>query len=271
MYQLCRYLFLFFVLSLPCIHTVQASIDRSDEVLSYLNGLQSEDITKRITTAKLITKSGINDKQLSELLARLIDTKLAFLSSTPTPAGDVLTDEMAWFCKALASSGDTSYEYVFQKVIATASNDKVKLYAQKSLAEISSYAQRNTILNDTEAYDATLSREENRYVNMLRSQDTLLKRDGAKYILRANNLPKKVYDILNKEILNTYQVNSRDRNQIDAVAWMMKALTSSRDKKYVPTFLAVLKNSKNIKLQRYAENSLKRLDPSVLPDEFADL
>nr|MDA3791873.1 hypothetical protein [Desulfobacula sp.] len=202
-----------------------------------------------------ITRSGITDPRLYDV----INDKLLNEYNSKGLNSDHI-DEMSWMCKALAASGSENYAPTLEKIIQTATSDKLKKYAKQSLSLISEYAEKNKLINDTTNSDPSLSPEINKYINMLRSDNFALKRDAAKSICRNHFSEKKLFDVVNDELLKGYKLtSSMDRNYTDTMAWMCKALASSGMTEYKQTLTEIIENSSSMKLQKYAKESLGKL------------
>jgi TolB-like protein len=97
------------------------------------------------------------------------------------------------------------------------------------------------------------------YIKKLQSRSIADKLWGAKKIIRDRVTDPAVFDVLEQEILVVYNDNPRDRNQSDAVSWMLKALGASGQAKYKETLNTVARNAKNRKVQGYAKKSMASL------------
>ena len=168
-----------------------ASYDRSAEIAEYINQLHSTDITVRITAAKLISRSAIINPDLYEEVENNLQKALRIASSD-----EKHIDEVAWLCKALTSSGDPKYKETLRAVFSGPYPSKIIDYAAQSYLLIDEYKRRNEVINDPTLYDDTLSPEENRIANMIRSDMIKLKREGAKIIFRKAYVNSKIYDIV---------------------------------------------------------------------------
>jgi len=70
---------------------------------------------------------------------------------------------------------------------------------------------------------------------------------------------EKVLDVVSSQLLTDFNKKSKDRNHIDAMAWICKALGASGKSKYRNALSTVMKDSKNRKLRGYAKKSLAQL------------
>ena len=240
--------------------TGYAQTDRSQEVANYISKLQSNSRQNRIEAAKRITHSGLTDPELFDLINAELLNRYQSERGANEKTYHLHIDEMSWLCKALASSGNTSYKETLQRIADTTSNPKLKKYALQSLRLIDEYAQRNAIMVQTRYAEADMSPEVVRYINMLKSDDIKAKKDAAKSISRSNITDKRLFDVVNEELLKGYQVNTRDRHHTDTMAWLCKALAASRMPEYKATLRTVIATSSSPKLKKYALESLSRLE-----------
>ncbi len=91
----------------------------------------------------------------------------------------------------------------------------------------------------------------------LNSQSARDKTWAAKKIIRAGIFNPRILDAVRREILKGYQIRPRDRHHVDAMAWLVKVLGASGNKKYKPTLVKVLRGAKNRKLKGYAKKALR--------------
>lgn len=231
-----------------------AQVDRSEEAARLLNALRTGSSTQRIQTAKLITQSGIEDRALYETVAALLKAGYA----KGTDADHV--DEMSWLCKALSASGDPRYKALLSEVAQQSPSSKLTHYAEQSIDMIEEYARRTAILKSTATWQADLSADENRLLNMLNSGNIQLKRDAAKRVVRSIKVHDKVYEVVATQLLAMLAGSNSASEHIDTMAWMCKALAASGYSKYGETLQRVKDGTESPKLQKYASKALKQLD-----------
>ncbi|MBI9089298.1 MAG: hypothetical protein JEZ12_08780 [Desulfobacterium sp.] len=229
---------------------------RPGEIQKFLTMLESSSQKHRIDAAKLITRSGLSDPGLFNVINTHL---LSEYNLHPTNQDHI--DEMAWMCKALASSGVLEYKTTLEKIALTASSTKLKRYAQQSLDLVDENAENNRIMRNSSTSDSGLSPEINKYIGMLQSQKQKLKKDAAKSIFRGNYTEEKLFDVVHEELLSDYKnLSLNDRNGIDTMAWLCKALGSSGNKKYSKTLEQIVKETESQTLKRYAKKGLEMLD-----------
>ncbi|MBU0480833.1 MAG: CsgG/HfaB family protein [Proteobacteria bacterium] len=96
------------------------------------------------------------------------------------------------------------------------------------------------------------------YIQKLESPNLKDKVYGAKKIIRDGVKDPAVLDVLEKVVMEMYNQNTRDRNHVDAVAWMVKALGAPGLPKYNAAVETIAKNANNRKIRGYAQKALGR-------------
>ena len=234
---------------------VQAQTDRSTEVAMYMNMLKSNNVAQRTEAAKKISGSGLTDPKLFNTINVML---LERYQSDPNKG--IHIDEMAWLCKALASSGMSEYETTLQKVADTTSSQKLRKYAIQSLERIDEYAEKNKIMAGTQYAAPGQAPEVTRYITMLKSDMPSLKKEAAKKIYRSNLTNPRLFQVVNEEILKSLQSSESDQYDVDTMAWLCKALASSGMSEYKTTLQKVIDTTLDKKLRKYAKQALDMLN-----------
>lgn len=232
---------------------INASMDRSKEVEQYVEILSSGTLGRQISAAKEITRSGLSDPKLFDLINnQLLDN---YLQSN----GSDHVDYMAWLCKALASSGLQKYKPTLVKVAETTEDPKLERYAKQSVELFEQYAERNKIISDESNASSGHDPEVTKIINMLKSNMMELKRDAAKMVIRKDYSEPAIYEIINDDLLAGY-TSATDKVAVDTMAWLCKALAASGNPLYKETLTKIADNSGNPKLAKYAKKALKSMN-----------
>lgn len=232
---------------------INASSDRSKEVEQYIKIFNSGIVSRQIVAAKEITRAGLSDPKLFDLInTQLLDN---YLQSS----GSDHVDYMAWLCKALASSGLQKYKPTLVKVSKTTDNSKLKRYARQSLDNFEHYAEINRIIADESNAYPGHNPEVTKIINMLKSDMMKLKTDAAKMVTRKDYSDPVIYEIINDELLAGY-TSATDNITVDAMSWLCKALATSGNSLYKKTLKKIAYNSHNKKLSKYANKALKSMN-----------
>lgn len=230
-----------------------AAASSSSDSAALLAALNSHSITKITNSAKIITRSGRMDEEIYVKAAQLLKSGYMRAGTNKEKI-----DELAWLCKVLASSGDQKYAELLTEVATQSNNNKLEFYANQSIELISEYAERNSIMSNGECSSQDLTPQENKFVNMIRSDNVALVKDAAKLIYRSPSTNSKVYEVVAEELTKRAPNVAGDREGVDALAWMCKALGSSGDTKHLQT-LKTIATSDNWKLARNATEAIKML------------
>ncbi len=91
----------------------------------------------------------------------------------------------------------------------------------------------------------------------LNSKSILDKRWAAKKIIRSGLFKPAILDAVERELLKGYRDKPRNRNHVDAMAWLVKALGASANPKYKETLKKVARKAGNRKLRGYAKKALQ--------------
>lgn len=230
-----------------------AQQDRSEEVRKLKAGIESPSLAQRVNAAKIISRSGIQDQELYARIAAII--KDGYVREPEKNH----TEEMSWMCKALAASGDPQYRELLEEVAKNAQSSKLRSYAEQSAELIDEYAQRSQIINATDYWDMELSQEENRLVNMLKSDNLRLQKDAAKTVVRKVGVHNKVFDVISESLQKMFNDFNTESEYVDTMAWMCNALAVSGDVKYIEILDRIIDNSEDSKLKRYASKARNAL------------
>jgi hypothetical protein len=230
------------------------SADQSQKVDKYLSMLESGSMKTRTDAAKLISRSGLKDPVLFDAVEKRL------LKGYTRNQGDHRhMDEMAWYCKALASSGNLSYEDTLRKVAQTTTNQNLKRHSSNSLAQIGVVAKRKQIMKEAAFKGNDLTSKESEVIAMLNSDDPVMMRNAAKMTYRHRFSGDAVYDVINEKLLSLSSQSAGNRDLTDSLSWMCKALGASGMVKYRETLTKVIETSSNPKLEKYARQSLNML------------
>lgn len=99
----------------------------------------------------------------------------------------------------------------------------------------------------------------NKYIRSLQSGSMKSKKDTARRITRARLKDTAVLDVLEAQLLGSYNSNTSNRNHIDTMAWFCKALGASKISKYKPALQQVANTTSSRKLRGYCQKSLNKM------------
>jgi hypothetical protein len=235
-----------FVWDLPSGYAMSENVENQ-----YLSTLTGGSLAAKIMVAKRITQSQvINDKIFIELEKQILE-------GYNSGSGSKHIDQMAWFCKALASSGNVKYLKSLQQVAKDAEDPKLQHYARQSVDSFSFHKKRNQTLSRSAEYTSQgFTADSAQLAVMLKSDEFVMKRDAAKKIVRGASVDPRLFDIVEQELLQGLSEKPGNYSvYVDTMAWMCKALAVSGNTNYAKVLRRVIDESSSPKLQRYAEQS----------------
>ena len=159
-------------------------------------------------------------------------------------------NRVARYIRNLGFSGQSKYIPTLQKFAA---DDVYERYAKTALLDLPDYQRWNPIISNRATFDPKLSDDTNRVMNMLRADDFMLKRIGAKRVYHKHQEPE-VLDLLANQLKANYA--KADQHNVDAVAWMVKALGQPLLAKYKPVIEDVAANARDEKVTKHANKVL---------------
>ena len=189
--------------------------------------------------------AGISDPRLFDSIERRV---LEHAQNSNNEDKEI--DAVDHYIEALGFSGQSKYAETLNKLL---SDRRYQRHAKAALENLPLYGKWNPIISNRATFDPKNSDDVNRVLNMLHSNDFLLKRVGAKCVYFRNK-DDVLLDALASEIRANY--SSMDSSQIDSIAWMEKALGSAKQEKNRPVFDEVIANGKNLKVVDYAKKAL---------------
>ena len=101
-------------------------------------------------------------------------------------------------------------------------------------------------------------------IQMIRSEDVKNKVETAKKIFNSNNYDQALFAAINQELLKGYQLNPKDGDHVQAMAWLCKALATSGDDRYRATLKEISQSAVNKKLRKYGERSIDILHEYII-------
>jgi hypothetical protein len=204
------------------------------------------DKTLHASAAESLGWTGLSDTRLFDVIEERL------LADYPAPR-DVKPERqrLAWYIRALGFSGQEKYLPTINKFLQ---DRDYATYARHALKDLPDYKKWNPLISDRSSFDAKLSDDANRAINMIRSSDFRLKELGAKRVYYGRVREEPVFEALAGEVLASYA--GADASNNDEIAWMVKALATSGNEKYRPVVQEVAEKTTDAKIARHARTSL---------------
>lgn len=236
-----------------------AAASPDEDVMRYIQ-VFSGDKAQHSDAANALAWMGISDVRLFDIIERRL---LADYEAARTDRHE--KDRVARYVRALGFSGQPKYRPTVTKFLG---EPVYQRFATAALEDQPYYEKWNPVISNRATFDSKYGDDVNRVMNMLRSDDLLLKRVAAKRIYfgqREAVLLEMLAANLRAQYANTY----RDERS-NAVAWMVKALGSARQERYKPLIEEVAAKAPDPAVKRHARAALeayKRKGPLPLPDD----
>ena len=164
-------------------------------------------------------------------------------------------NRVARYIRSLGFSGQTKYEPTIKKFLGDAGYDR---FARVALQDLPDYNKWNPIISNRSSFDPKLSDNVNRVANMLRSDDLLLQRVGAKRVY-FDSKDDILLELLAQKLRTNYaRTDLNDRERSDSVAWQAKALGSSKNDKYVALLQEVGEKAVAQHVVKHAKEALEK-------------
>lgn len=221
-----------------------------EDVQRYLAAL-ADPLTNTDKVVDELAWKGISDPRVYDLIEeRLLDEAP---DARRRNRGD--RSRIGHYLRGLGYSGQEKYA----PTIAKFRGDRAYArHAAQALEDLKHYARWNPVISSRATFDPQLSDDANRVRNMLRSDDRLLQRLGAKSVYFRQGRDAALLDLVAEQLRASYK-DIPGREAGDAVAWMVKALGKSGDRKYVPLLKEVSEGVRDGQVSREVEGWLRRI------------
>ena len=228
----------------------QADLDA--ELSNYVAVINGDDFEAEKATMETLRWSGISDAKVYGLIA----DKLAGIKENKEQR-----KKAAWYAKALGFSGDDQYRPLLESILSGNSPKNVKKYASIGLKHLANHKSWNAIISQGTAAAPSGKLDETRVANMLRADNYELMRLGAKRIANANKGNEMLIDIAAARLEKEWpSVNEETPAQLDGVAWLLRAIGTSRSGAHKPLLEKVAAGTDNKKIKKYVKKALKEMN-----------
>ncbi|QNM97403.1 hypothetical protein [Chitinimonas koreensis] len=219
--------------------TVEEDTDR------YLKVVQG-DVAQHALELQDMAWMGLSDPRLFDAIEQRLLADHVAADRKEGKDGKLDRLRIARYILALGFSGQSKYVPTLQKFRGDLDYGR---FAKDALEDMPVYAKWNPVISNRATFDPKLGDEANRAINMLRSDDMMLKRLGAKRVFFQVR-DDAVLDVLAQQVEQNY-MSTKDENE-DAVAWLVKALSQARRTGDFTLLRKVQTQAPSGKIRRYA-------------------
>lgn len=208
----------------------------------------SGDKSAHVPAVRTLAWLGISDAQVYDIVEQRLKE-----DADPARGNRGEQDRVAHYIRALGFSGNPKY----LPTLNSFQSDRTYARATRNaLEEFPQYQKWNPVISNRATFDAKYSDEVNRIMNMFASEDVQLKGLGARRIYHGKHHDEVLLDRLAAEAKANY-AKSADAETNDAIAWMLKALGSARNPKYVALLEEAVRGASDRKIRNGAAAGLK--------------
>lgn len=228
-----------------CLASGAAAATLEEDVQRYIAIFTANDGAAHNKAVEELAWMGLSDPRLFDMLEQKVLAEAAAAANTRTEK-----DRVARYMRALGFSGQEKYVPTLRRF----QDDTIYgRYARDALNQRGQYEKWNPIISSRASFDPQLSDDDNRVMNMLRSDDLLLMRIAAKRAYFAPN--DRVLALVADEVRKRYLTSETEADRLDAIAWMVKALTKTTA--YDDLLQEVRSNAPDRKLRNTADSALR--------------
>lgn len=229
----------------------QADLDQ--EITNYVAVISGSDFEAAKSVMETLRWSGISDARVYDL----IEDKLAEVKNS-SEKNDI--KKAAWYAKALGFSGDEKYAQVLKSVLYGEPHKSVEKYANLGLQKIASHRSWNTIISKGTITAPSGKLEQTRVENMLQADDYELMRLGAKRVANSFKGDEAIIGIAANRLSKEWVTLDKNNGvQLDGVAWLLKAVGTSRSYAHKPLIDEIAATTKLKKIKKYAKKAQKSM------------
>ena len=220
-----------------------------EDVLSYTR-IFSAERSQHLAAADALNYAGVSDLRVFDLIEKLL------VSDVQTELYEGADKErITRYINALGVSGQEKYIPTLEGLLE---HRIYRRFAKAALPEIPRYRQWNTVISNRATFDPKLSDDTNRAMNMLKSDDVLLNRVGAKFVYLAEVKEEVLLEQLAAKLTAHYLKSAPDGETEDSIAWLAKGLGSAKSERYRPLLQQVVDSTPNGRVWNFAKEALEQ-------------
>ncbi len=229
-----------------------AALAKDYSTSEYIKIFKSGSADEQSRAAKSLEWAGISDPRIFDLMEKNL------LAGYKTADSRSTVGHMSWLTKGLSFSGQEKYRATIEEVAANGGHKKLRKYASTSLEMLPKYKRWNAILSGSKGNKKGKSKEINKLVRMLRSDEHELNYAAAHEIYEKGMNDAYLLDTLKQATERRIAEDASSREYVDAAAWMLRALGATRQEKHLAVLENAAENAKHKKVRKYAKKYLKQ-------------
>ncbi len=220
------------------------------EIEMFKDGIQNKFGHELIDLADLLTGTGLTDEKLFRLVEER--TKSEYSAHLFSPRDKYVARNLNALVRAYASFGREESRDFIVDLVDTSNSRGVRNRAHRLHPKLDWFKQRNKLMQNRNYYKEGQDLMTHRYMSLVKSSDSRMRRWAAEEIKRRGGTEQIVYLAMG-EILKEEGKNIRSNVHLDALAWFCRILAKYDTENHKELLLAIQKDSGyHKKLQKYA-------------------
>lgn len=228
-----------------CFSGIATAASQEDDVNRYVQIL-AEGKPFNLDAVEAFAWMGISDPRVFDVIERRV---LDAVAQGRTDKNSKI--EVSNSIRALGFSGQEKYRPTLNMLTTDRTYGH---YAKTALIDLPNYQRWNPIISNRASFNSNYSDDVNRLLIMIRSDDFDLKKLGAKRVF-FDNKDLVLLEALAEEVRANYKLSNESRS--DSIAWLVKALGSTKQAKYRPLLEEVVVYTNDRKVAKYAKLALE--------------
>lgn len=232
-----------------CVAGAHAAKTLEEDLQYYLDVLKADQPRIQATEFEALSGVGLSDPRLFDAVEQrlLADYEGARLDREHRA-------RVAWYFRALGFSGQEKY----QPTLSRFTEDRTyRNYAIAALRDLPNYTKWNAVIADRASFDPRRSDDVNRIMNMLRSDDILLQRVGAKRAFLTHEADPAMAALVAERLRAAYPA-AKDSESVETAGWLLNALDRSTGGSHPLIRVIAADPNAHYKLQDRARSLLQR-------------
>ena len=229
-----------------------AAAQGGDQIQHYIDVFSGKPRIQQRQACESLQWAGLSDPRVFDLVEKNLLASYKQINDRQD------SDYVAWLSRALAFSGQEKYRATLTEVAENGGHRNVRGHAGKALKELDEYKRWSPVLASRAGYVAGKSDEVNRLGAMLRSGEKGLQQAAASRIHFGQLYDGWLLGTLDQAVKPTLSTDWKEKEDINAVAWMLRALAGPGKPEYRATLEQAANGAANSKVRKYAAGYLKK-------------
>lgn len=227
-----------------------AAATAEEDVAHYVTAVNGP-LSVRIKAIDELAWKGISDPRVFDPIEQRV------LAESANGFAGIDPNDIEHDIRALSFSGQAKYMGTLSKVAA---DSRYARTVRTGMTDLPHYQAWNPVISNRATWDPNLSDDDNRLINMLHSNDFVLKRLAGKRMYFENKDPA-VLEAAAAAIKASFH-DKHSGDDADGLAWMIKGLGSAKQMQYRPLFVQIAAEAPDHEAVSHAQRVLDKYLPN---------